>query len=163
MAGAVSGWSLLKSPSANDFQSLQSISEFIDLLPENLIIESKGVWTPYQVMAHIRQSIQFSISGFPEVKSELFQNTLGILAFHIFDAKGASTHGLSTPIPGAQKISPDGDVINEIKLLSKDIKAFLLMNEFKPHFAYGKLNIENYQKAHLFHINEHFEELDFKT
>jgi hypothetical protein len=44
-------------------------------------ITKTGTWNPYQVFNHCAQSVEFSITGFPQNESALFQNTAGALAF----------------------------------------------------------------------------------
>lgn len=46
-------------------------------------ITKSGTWNPYQVFNHCAQSVEFSMTGFPESESALFQNTAGTLAFSV--------------------------------------------------------------------------------
>lgn len=159
--GGALGWSGLNSPSESAFQSLREVSSFLKSLPSQASITSTGDWQPIQIFKHIRQSLIYSMQGFPQMKSELFQSTLGSLAYHLFSAKGAMTHSLSEPIPGAENLSAEGSVQQEIRLLIEDIEKFLSLNKLYPHFAFGNLTPEQYQLAQLFHINDHFTELKF--
>ncbi len=160
-AGTV-GWSTLNSPPPNAFASLQEVVAFIEGLPESSIIESSGEWNAFQIVAHLRQSIVYSMKGFPEHKPEWFKATLGGLAFHLFALKGATTHGLSTPIPGASELLPQGNAMDELMQLRQDIQTLQQQTHFEPHFAYGVLSKEQYLLAQLFHINEHFTQLTFQ-
>ena len=160
LSGGV-GWNLLNSPSDQAFKSLDDVQQFLKKLNATSSIKSIGEWTPLQIFRHMRQSIIFSMQGFPEMKSKAFQNTLGSLAFHIFSAKGAMTHSLSEPIPGAEALPETGDVFQEVALLIADIEKFLSLEKLYPHFAFGELTSEQSQMAQLFHINEHFGELVF--
>ena len=162
LSGGV-GWSLLNSPSDQAFKSLQDAQLFLKSVSSTSSIKSTGEWTPLQIFRHMRQSIIFSMQGFPEMKSKAFQNTLGSLAFHIFSAKGAMTHDLGEPIPGAEVLPESGDVYKELGLLVVDIEQFLSFEKHYPHFAFGELTPQQYQIAQLFHINEHFAELDFSS
>ena len=47
---------------------------------------SAGTWSLAQVLNHAAQSIEYSMSGFPESKSALFRATVGSAAFALFDA-----------------------------------------------------------------------------
>lgn len=160
-AGAF-GWSALNSPPANAFASLQEVVAFIEGLPESSTIESRGEWNAFQIVTHLRQSINYSMIGFPQHKPEWFKATLGGLAFHLFALKGATTHGLSTPIPGASELHPQGSAMDELVQLKQDIQTLLQQKQFEPHFAYGALSREQYELAQLFHINEHFTQLTFQ-
>lgn len=159
--GGALGWSGLNSPSDSAFQSLGEVSTFLKSLSPEASITSTGDWQPVQIFRHMRQSLTYSMEGFPQMKSELFQNTFGSLAYHLFSAKGAMTHSLSEPIPGAENLSAEGSVQKEIGLLIEDIEKFLSLNKLYPHFAFGKLSPQQYQLAQLFHINDHFTELKF--
>ena len=69
-----------------------------------------GAWTLPQVLVHLAQSVEFSIAGFPEMKSAIFRATLGRAAFAVFDARGAMSHPLDQPIPGAPALAGEQDL-----------------------------------------------------
>lgn len=123
-------------------------------------VQSTGVWSPFQIFSHIAQSIEYSITGFPEMKSEFFQQTVGALAFAAFAKRGAMTHGLSEVIPGAPAFGKSGDTQAGLAHLRQ---AFLEFNQhngdLKPHFAYGKLTKTEYAAAHVLHLNNHLQEI----
>lgn len=123
-------------------------------------IQSTGAWTPFQIFSHIAQSIEYSIAGFPEMKSEFFQKSVGALAFGVFARRGAMSHSLSEPIPGAPLFSPDGGTQQGLDHLRR---AFLQFDQhpgaLAPHFAYGPLDREEYAAAHVMHLNNHLEEI----
>jgi hypothetical protein len=120
-----------------------------------------GAWTTGQVLIHCAQSIEFSMSGYPEHKSAVFKNTVGTLAFSVFAARGKMTHGLSDPIPGAPLIE-DVDDVPPARVRLRD--ALLAFQQYSgplaPHFAYGELSKADYELAHVMHCWNHFEELE---
>lgn len=161
VAGAAAyGWFSLRPPRAKDFTSLSDAIEYIEALPKNAFIVSSGYWSAHQIFVHLKQSVDYSMSGFPEQKSELFQNTLGSLAYHLFKAKGGSTHRLFQPIPGADPLPVRGNTYRALQSLVDSLKQFQQHQDFQPHFAYGDLSRSQYELAHLMHINEHFSEID---
>lgn len=124
---------------------------------------SGGAFNLPQMLTHLAQSIEYSMRGFPQAKSALFQHTMGAAAFSVFQARGAMSHGLDEPIPGAP------DLNAEPSAQSLDLaKARLLtaLNDFdayagtlQPHFAYGALDKAQYTRAHLMHLANHWTEL----
>jgi len=123
-------------------------------------LRGSGTWTPYQVFTHIAQSIDYSMTGYPELKSPLFRNTAGRAAFFAFSTAGAMRHNLAEPIPGAPTIAPTGSAVNAIGRVISSLKAFAdYRGPLQPHFAYGDLSKEEYADAHLMHIRTHMQEI----
>lgn len=118
-----------------------------------------GAWKLPQVLEHVAQSIEYSIRGFPEPRSRLFQATAGSAAFAVFKARGAMRHALDEPIPGAPALSANSleAALTRLKVAMRDFTAH--RGEFKPHFAYGALGREDYARAHLMHLANHWTEV----
>jgi Protein of unknown function (DUF1569) len=115
-----------------------------------------GDWSAAQVLEHAAQSIEYSLTGYPQAKSRLFQSTAGAGAFAYFKAKGAMSHALTEAIPGAPALV-SSDVAQAADRLQKSIDAFNAhTGGLKPHFAYGKLDKAEYTQAHLMHLANHF-------
>ena len=72
----------------------------LDLLFSQKVVEGNS-WNLSQVLQHLAQSIEFSMQGFPALKGAWFRSTVGSAAFAVFNARGAMSHDLSEPIPGA--------------------------------------------------------------
>lgn len=123
-------------------------------------IHSIGEWNIAQIFTHCAQSVEFSMLGFPEHKSDFFKATVGSLAFSAFNAKGRMKHNLSEAIPSAQILDPKADV-SVAKLRFE--QAMISFNEFEgelaEHFAYGKLSKKEYERAHAMHFNNHLIEV----
>ncbi|TGL61004.1 DUF1569 domain-containing protein [Leptospira sarikeiensis] len=133
--------------------------ELDKLLKANTILQY-GEWTPSQILLHCAQSIYYSIKGYPENKSEIFQNTLGKIAFWNFSRKGKMSHDLNAPIPGATGLQSGVSLSDSALELKKAISAFEnYSGEFAPHFAYGKLTKKEYELAHSMHIANHLDYL----
>ena len=122
-------------------------------------ITKSGSWNPYQVFNHCAQSVEFSMTGFPESESVLFQNTAGALAFSIFSARGEMSHNLAEVIPGAPALAVEG--ANQVAL-ERLMSALTIFDAYdgplKPHFAFGDLGKSDYALAHVLHINNHLQE-----
>jgi hypothetical protein len=121
---------------------------------------SLGAWNPYQVFTHLAQSIDYSMTGYPGMKSALFRNTAGKAAFFTFSTAGAMTHNLAEPIPGAPDLASSGSAGDAIGRTISSLKTFAAYKgPLHPHFAYGNLDKEEYLAAHLMHINNHMKEI----
>jgi hypothetical protein len=117
-------------------------------------------WTLPQMLQHAAQSIEYSVQGFPELKPAWFRATLGATAFTFFNARGAMSHTLDEPIPGAPALDASVSLKDAVQRLLAAMDAFSAhKGEFFPHFAYGKLNREQYERAHLMHLANHWQQL----
>lgn len=140
----------------SDYQSLVT-----ELLTKPNSIKLDGNWSPGKVLAHCAQSIEFSIQGYPEMKSSIFRGSIGKVAFSVFAFKNKMNHGLEEPIPGADEIDNATEVKVGAKRLLQAIERFSKTAEssLRPHFAYGELTKEEYDLAHTLHIKNHMERL----
>ncbi|MBB1383740.1 DUF1569 domain-containing protein [Shewanella sp. SG44-2] len=135
---------------------LAKLNQLTMLSTEQLAHLSHGKWNSAEVFAHCAQSVEFSMSGFPEHKSALFKQTVGALAFTAFATKGAMSHNLAEPIPAAPKLDRNLDVNLALARLIQSLTDFQQYQaEFAPHFAYGELNKADYELAHVLHFYNH--------
>ncbi len=122
--------------------------------PKSFVFD--GDWTPSQVFVHLAQSVEFSITGFPEPKSAAFQSTAGAIAFRAFAARGEMFHGLTAPIDGAPALPTALPVEDALTRLLAAIDAFSNhTGGLEPHFAYGALSRDDYALAHAMHVDNH--------
>lgn len=114
-------------------------------------------WPCAEVIAHCAQSIEFSLHGFPVLKPAWFRATLGPIAFEVFDVIGAMRHSLIEPIPGAASLS-DAVWPHVLTRFEAALAAFEAhRGAYMPHFAYGQLNRQDYERAHLMHFAQHMQ------
>jgi len=122
-------------------------------------LQGSGSWEVARTFNHLAQSIEFSMTGFPEIKSPVFQNTVGQLAFSLFHARGKMSHNLAEAIPGETIQAVDVDSKASLQRLMQALQRFeSFENPLQPHFAYGGLSKDEYAIAHVMHINNHLEE-----
>lgn len=143
-------------------KSLKELSQFLTKLgavEKNLTID--GSWSIGTVFSHCAQSIQYSIKGYPQMKSSIFRSTIGSAAFAVFSFREKMSHGLEEPIPGSEKLDLQIPFATGQKELLDAIAYFETKNseDLKPHFAYGNLDKEDYDQAHALHIKNHFEKI----
>ncbi len=141
-------------------QSLDDALRWLDQLESAAGAKTTGTWPLVTVLDHLAQSIEMSMTGFPQPKSALFQNTLGAAAFALFKWRGRMSHGLAEPIPGAPALVSHGDWKVTAQRLRGAIAGFnAYSGALKPHFAYGNLSKADFALAHSFHIANHQDEI----
>lgn len=139
------------------FTSLNEALRELDRLTKAHTLKSAAVWTLPQTLVHCAQSIEFSLSGFPQPKSPVFQNTVGAAAFKVFSWRGTMSHDLAQPIPGAPALDARTDSASAVARLQRAIQEFQATQApLRPHFAYGDLSKPEYEQAHAMHLANHF-------
>lgn len=157
IVGAGAAW--LNTPSNHAPLTIDAALILLDDLSKQTITSS-GKWNPSQIFIHCAQSIELSLSGFPEHKSDFFKHTAGQVAFSAFSSKGQMTHSLSEPIPGAPRIDSQENIKTAMSRFKKSLIAFKQFEgKLEPHFAYGKLSKLEYERAHVMHFYNHLQEL----
>ena len=97
------------------------------------------------------------------MKSGLFRSTVGNIAFGVFSMRDSMSHGITEEIPGAQTIDPELDTRAGLQELIGEIEDFLsYTGPLQPHFAYGDLSHEQYNRANTWHIINHWDGLKKK-
>lgn len=120
---------------------------------------TRSGWDLPKTLHHLAQSIEYSMQGFPEPKSALFQATLGKAAFAFFEARGRMSHSLTEPIPGAPPLQRDQSLPPALDRLQQAMARFdAHTGPLLPHFAYGALDKAAYTRAHLMHLANHWTE-----
>jgi hypothetical protein len=117
----------------------------------------EGPWNLPQVLAHCAQSIDYSLSGFPELRGALFRATAGRLAARTFLKRGFFHHELTAPIPGA----PVPEASTSLDAAKAELRAAIarfrgFKGQLFPHFAYGSVARDDYEKLHAMHAADHF-------
>lgn len=133
----------------------------VDRLSKLPTLKTAAVWTWPQTLTHCAQSIEYSMTGFPQSKSALFQSTAGALALKAFTWRGRMRHDLAEPIPGAPSLDTSTDATLAIARLQKAVADFQANNApLRPHFAYGELDKAAYEQAHAMHLANHLSGFD---
>ncbi len=116
-----------------------------------------GAWDLAHVLHHTAQSVEFSMAGFPALKPAWFRATLGAYAFALFNSRGAMSHDLTEPIPGAPDIAQGQPLPAAIDHAINALRAFdAHTGALHPHFTYGTLDKPAYTRAHLMHLANHW-------
>lgn len=154
-------------PSATDrqlmFASLADALRALDRVGSASAFNPVGTWSWSKTLLHCAQSIEYSMTGYPESRSALFQHTAGAVAFSYFKSRGRMSHNLLEAIPGAATLDANAASTVAVAALRKAIDAFEKhTGPLQPHFAYGKLSKAEYEQAHAMHIANHMSVFDLK-
>lgn len=120
---------------------------------------TRAGWPLPRMLEHAAQSVEYSMTGYPALKPAWFRATLGSTAFRVFDARGAMTHALDEPIPGAPALGLDDLEAAAIRLKGALARFAAHRGALQPHFAYGELDHAQYTRAHLMHLANHWTEV----
>lgn len=146
------------------FAGLADAMRELDRLKEAVPLDAAANWTWSKTLLHCAQSIDYSMSGYPDLKSALFQNTAGAAAFSFFRSRGRMSHNLIEAIPGAATLDANAHVAVAVAALRKSVATFLAFGgALQPHFAYGALGKADYECAHAMHIANHLSVFDART
>lgn len=118
--------------------------------------KSLGPWPVGKAAAHCAQSIEYSVTGYPTRKPWLVRGLIGPLVLKKFLKNDAMSHDLSSPVPGAPEIPENLAAAEGLKRLGDAIARFEAAKELKPHFAYGPLGRDSYDRIHALHVKDHF-------
>lgn len=154
------GTSGCQASSVNDrqlqFASLVAAQEELARLGQAKVLASGAVWNWAQTLVHCAQSIEYSMIGYPQLKSALFQRTVGAAAFGVFSWRGRMSHDLAEPIAGAPVLESLTDPVQASERLQRAMVVFQQWSgPLQPHFAYGALDKKAYESAHAMHIANH--------
>lgn len=152
-------------PSATDrqlmFASLADAVRELDRLAGAVALSAAASWSWSKTLLHCAQSIDYSMSGYPEAKPALFRYTAGVAGFSYFKSRGRMSHNLLEAIPGAAMLDANAATGLAMATLRKSIDRFLQFSGvLAPHFAYGQLSKADYELAHAMHIANHVSGFD---
>ena len=144
--------------SASRSYDLAALVKEIGNMPLAELRNKGGDWSVGQVFAHMAQSIDYSMTSYPQMKSAAFRATAGSVAFHIFGAAGQMCHPLNEAIPGAPELSAELTTEQGFALLQQSSERFLAFRQQpRAHFAFGDLSLAQYEAAHCLHILNHLD------
>jgi hypothetical protein len=159
-AGCVAATTGCSGTSADDrklvFTSLADALRELDRAGSATPLNPGATWTWSKTLLHCAQSIEYSMTGYPQQRSALFQRTAGAAAFSFFKSRSRMSHNLLEAIPGAATLDANAASAFAMAALRKAIAAFgQHTGPLQPHFAYGALSKPEYELAHAMHIANH--------
>ena len=136
--------------------SFSDVLAALDRLPLQTNGSAPQRFTPAQALVHCAQSIEYSMSGYPELRSGLFRAVIGPLAKKKFLRAGAMSHDVGAPIAGAPALPADVDLASALARLRGAIAAFRAFDgPLAPHLAYGVCSKSEYEALHAMHVADH--------
>lgn len=142
------------------FTSLAQALEELHQL-EKRTVRATGTWNLYQVLNHCAQSIEYGMTGFPEMKPAILRHTIGRIALNKFLGQGYMSHNLKDPIPGAPLLETEGKLAEAYDRIEKAITSFLAyQGPLHPHFMYDQVPKPDFDKANAMHIANHLSTME---
>jgi len=143
------------------FRSLEEAEDELAKLQNALPnIDTTGQWDLPVMLDHCAESLEFTLTGYPEMKPEWFRMTVGPIAKHVFLMQGKMSHNTLDPIPGDAEMPHTKTEKEAFKRLFEAIAGFKTWNrEVAEHFAYGKLDRLEAEKLQAFHIADHLSKI----
>jgi hypothetical protein len=138
------------------FPDLAAVEVWLDTLAG---ARSLTAWSVPHVIEHAAQSIEYSLDGYPELRSETFRASVGALAFAAFKRGGRMWHDTTEAIPGAPPLAATALAPAIARLRNALARFAAHPGAFAPHFAYGALDRDDYLRAHLMHLANHAREI----
>ncbi|MBL9037816.1 MAG: DUF1569 domain-containing protein [Archangium sp.] len=111
-------------------------------------------------LAHCAQSIDFARTGYPKPRAWLVRAVIGPMVLKKFLRQGAMSHDVAAPIPGASELGKTLTVAEGRARLEAAIAAFRAhTGTFAPHFAYGPVSRDDYERVQAMHVGDHLRAL----
>jgi hypothetical protein len=115
-----------------------------------------GRFTPAQALLHCAQSIELSMTRYPELRSGLFRATVGPLVKRKFLRAGFMSHDTSAGIAGVPDPAPDAELAAASARLRAAMTRFQGFDgPLGPHLAYGRCSKAEYEALHSMHVADH--------
>jgi hypothetical protein len=143
------------------FSSLEEVLTQLDILEQSESVTTTN-WSAYKILQHCAQTIDYSMTGYPQYKPKWFRATIGKIVISKFLKQGFMKHNLSAPVPGSPLLTKEGTTGEGIALLRNTIERFRNFNgELKPHLIFGKLTKTQYDRYFAIHVADHLSEVDY--
>lgn len=146
-------------PALRDLQlsSLPAALQEMQRLGQAPALQSTTAWSWAKTLEHLAQSIEYSMTGYPQPKAVWFQKAVGGPALAFFNWRGSMLHDLTEPIPGSPPLADNVPLASaSLRLLAACQQFMQWERPLQPHFAYGNLNHTQYEQAHAMHLANHF-------
>lgn len=119
-------------------------------------------WPLIHICTHCSQTILCAMTGYPQLKPWLIRKTIGPCVLNWFFYRNQMHHNLQADLLGASPI--DVNDRPAIEILIQAIDQFLNYHgELHPHFVFGDLSKQQYDRYFTLHIKDHLSEVDFSS
>jgi hypothetical protein len=135
----------------------------LDRLERAQSVRARAGWSPGRALAHCAQSVELSLTGYPQARSALFRATAGRVALRVFLSRGAMSHDLQALIPGAPDPG-EPSLAEGLARLRAALQAFTShAGPVAPHFAYGPVSKAEYEALHAMHLTDHLSQWEVSS
>jgi hypothetical protein len=110
-----------------------------------------GAWP----IGHCAQSIEYAVRGFPRPKPWIVRVVVGPLVLRRFLAAGAMSHDVTKAIDGADDVPRDVPFVEASRRLRAAIAEFRAASSLRPHFVYGAVPRDAYERVQAMHVADH--------
>lgn len=145
------------------FKTINDCLKETALIENNLAtLQMQQPWSLYKVLEHMAQSMEYSMTGYPQMESPALMAAARAVFFNVFKPQGYMSHDLGAPVPGAPAIPDDGpleEAFLRYRNACSDFQNYT--GALHPHFSYGELDYANWQLAHAFHAADHYSSLTY--
>ena len=135
--------------------SFDEVAREIDALERAGSPRVSGAWSLPKVLEHCAQSIEYSVTGYPVLRSAPFRATIGPLVKWRFLSRGEMSHGLDAVIEGAPPLTGTDPRIQEVRLRQAIAVFRSHHGALAPHLAYGPCTKAEYEELHAMHVADH--------
>lgn len=159
LAGLTGGGSFLTiAPARASIPPLSKVEAWLQRL-EKLEGATPEGQSLFQTLVHCAQSLELSLTGFPEPKPAWFRSSVGPLVARYFLASGRMSHNLAAPIPGAPAVPREGHLAEAFARLRHALSSFEEAVRagagLRPHFAYGEVAPDDFARLQVLHLADH--------
>jgi hypothetical protein len=129
----------------------------VDALLASGDVQARNGWSLARVLTHAANGIEYSMTRYPQYKPALFRATIGRIALRKFLRQGYMRHDRTADIPGEP--TSEGRLEDAVMHFRRAVEAFRAFEgELAPHFAYGPVTKDEYERIHAMHLADHLGE-----
>lgn len=122
----------------------------------DVLLAPGSAWNLSQTLQHCAQTVRYSVTGYPRLRSRLFRVTAGAVAKRLFLRRGATKHALDAELDGAPPLDPALPLVDALVDLDTAVRLFAAhTGSHAAHPAYGDCTHVEYEALHAMHLAEH--------
>lgn len=136
------------------FQTLTEAAAELDRIEKAVSVHATGLWSYPQILDHLADAFESSISTYPSLVPAFIRKTLGKLIYTRMVNNGFMSSG--SPNPSAPKVRKEGDARISMKRLRKAMSRFEShKGEMAVHPMFDVLSKEQFAHLHAMHMANH--------
>lgn len=110
-------------------------------------------------IGHCAQSIEYAVRGYPRPKPWVVRAVVGPLVLRRFLSAGEMRHDVAKAIDGADDVPRDVPFVAASRRLRAAIAEFRAAASLQPHFVYGAVPRDAYERVQALHVADHVRSL----